>query len=298
MTVVLVLGAVAVLAAVVVGSTRRRSGDERHSVDDYHHTIDTLRHLSDRSAATGLARPPLTTRGVGPTVQEGQGAPLGAVSASTARAAPTPYQPAPASPRLSPSSTVSKLASGRALYGRRGGRDGARPAGQGRRGLVTAVTAVVLVALVAGAVAVALAPSRSPHKPKASTSTSAPGARPDRSASRSSSSSSKRSTTTTAATIEPTTSSALSAAYKAPASTYTVELSATAPCWVEASQSSTGQVLWTGTLEAGQSQKIPVTGSLTIRLGAAFDVELLLDGLPVILPSGHGSPFDVTFQSA
>jgi hypothetical protein len=48
---------------------------------------------------------------------------------------------------------------------------------------------------------------------------------------------------------------------------------------------------------AGESQQIPATGSLLVRLGAN-DVVVSLDGEPVTLPAGHQSPFDVTFQSA
>jgi hypothetical protein len=56
-------------------------------------------------------------------------------------------------------------------------------------------------------------------------------------------------------------------------------------------------VLWTGTIEAGESQQISATGSLLVRLGAD-DVVVSLDGKPVTLPAAHQSPFDVTFQSA
>jgi hypothetical protein len=59
----------------------------------------------------------------------------------------------------------------------------------------------------------------------------------------------------------------------------------------------TGKVLWTGTMEAGESQQIPATGSLLVRLGAN-DVTVSLNGEPVTLPAGHQSPFDLTFQSA
>ena len=86
--------------------------------------------------------------------------------------------------------------------------------------------------------------------------------------------------------------------YTAPDSAYTVELSATGPCWILATETATGKVLWTGTMEAGQIQQIPATGSLVIRLGAAFVVTVTLNGEPVTLPAGHASPFDVSFQSA
>jgi hypothetical protein len=67
---------------------------------------------------------------------------------------------------------------------------------------------------------------------------------------------------------------------------------------VEATETSTGKVAWTGTLATGQTQSIAATGNLLIRLGAANDVSITLNGEPVLLPTGFGSPFNMTFQSA
>ena len=62
-------------------------------------------------------------------------------------------------------------------------------------------------------------------------------------------------------------------------------------------RSSTGHVVWTGTLQTGQTQAIPATGSLVVRLGAANDVTVTLNGEPVVLPTGFQSPFDMSFQA-
>jgi len=77
-----------------------------------------------------------------------------------------------------------------------------------------------------------------------------------------------------------------------------VELTASGPCWVLASDPQTGAVVWQGTLEAGQTQQISAAGELFLRLGAAYAVTVYLNGEAVQLPAGHSSPFDVTFQSA
>jgi hypothetical protein len=77
-----------------------------------------------------------------------------------------------------------------------------------------------------------------------------------------------------------------------------VQLAASGSCWILASDSATGAVLWEGTLQAGQTRQIPVAGGLFLRLGAAYNITVSLNGEPVVLPTGHNSPFDVTFQAA
>jgi hypothetical protein len=104
-------------------------------------------------------------------------------------------------------------------------------------------------------------------------------------------------TITVPAEVEPTASTASTAAYGAPSTSYTVGIQATGPCWVEATQASTGNVLWTGTLIPGQSRSIPASGNLFLRLGAANDVSVTMNGEPVVLPTGFHSPFDLSFNS-
>lgn len=98
-------------------------------------------------------------------------------------------------------------------------------------------------------------------------------------------------------TLLPLTSSSFAATYRAPARSYTVALSASGPCWVMATDT-TGHVLWTGTLAAGQSRDVPGTGGMLVRFGAARNVTLTADGRPVQLPPGPLSPFVVTFTAA
>jgi hypothetical protein len=66
---------------------------------------------------------------------------------------------------------------------------------------------------------------------------------------------------------------------------------------VYATKASTGAVVWTGTLQTGQTQAIAATGSLIVRLGAANDVNVTMNGTPVVLPTGFQSPFDMHFQA-
>jgi hypothetical protein len=353
MTVVLVVGAIAVVGAVVVGATWRRSADERQSVRDYHQTLETLRHLSNRNAGEALRQTP----GQAPRGPRRQPDPSRRDRESTGGGSPTTGGPAPAgdprtpadtaldggagapaisrsgtlvgrsgSPRngsaadvvasardgggrktmafgddaagsspIAASATVSELASGRALYRQRRPAHSGSPLQPRRRSLLTATTVVVLAAVVA--VAIALAPSRSSHRPAASSSrtTSAHSSGPS---TKSGSSSHARKTPTPAPqTLQPVTSSADAAAYTAPAGAYSVELAASGPCWILATEITTGKVLWTGTLGAGDIRQIPATGGLSVRIGAD-NVTVALNGKPVTLPAGHQSPFNLTFQSA
>ncbi|MGD0321225.1 MAG: DUF4115 domain-containing protein [Acidimicrobiales bacterium] len=357
MTVVLVVGAIAALGAVVVGATWRRSADERQSVRDYHQTLETLRHLSDRNLGNGVREAPGQAPS-GPQRQPGparrdhepaQGRSQGG-STTTGGAEPTSDPLAPVGPPtdsasgvqassrsgtlvgrsgpvrsgnaayiaartrdagtdktmlfdddiaepspIAPSTTVSVLASGRALYRQRRPAHSGSPLQPRRRSLLTVVVVVVLAAVVA--VALVLAPSKPSHRHGATSTHTTSAHSSSRSTGSSSSSQKHKSPTTASQTLQPTTSSATSAAYLAPASAYTVGLSTSGPCWVLATAASTGKVLWTGTMQAGESRQIPATGSLLVRLGAD-DVTMSLNGEPVTLPAGHQSPFDVTFQSA
>jgi hypothetical protein len=102
-------------------------------------------------------------------------------------------------------------------------------------------------------------------------------------------------TATTVPEVRPTTSTSGSAAYPAPSGSYTVALRATGLCWVEATDSSTGAIVWTGTLLTGQTRSIPATENLTLRLGAADNVLVTLNGQSIVMPTGFASPFDMRF---
>jgi hypothetical protein len=323
MTAVAVVAAIAVVGAVVARVTWRRPADERHSIQSHQQTLDTLRAMADRrsvvqrdgtpappsDATTGSptrmsrARPGPAHAGQGPPgpTRSGQ-APSGPVRSGSVRAPTSPpsngngrhdlvfmddagpaAEPRPGAPARSPVLTLPGLPrSARGGHGRT-----TLPRGTAAR-LLPAVAAVCVLGLVAG-LAVTLAPShprdtsashRSGTRPKSKTGVTDP-----------------HTTVTAPPEVQPTTSAPGSASYAAPSTGYTVALRATGPCWVEATATSTGDVVWTGTLATGQSQSIPATGSLFVRLGAANDVGVTLNGEPVLFPTGFQSPFDMTFTS-
>ena len=91
------------------------------------------------------------------------------------------------------------------------------------------------------------------------------------------------------------TSTSTSATYSVAASSYTVTVTASGPCWVGAKTVATGASLWEGTLQAGDVQVIPASGVITVQLGTTA-ATLKVGKLPVVLPSPLHSPFLATFQ--
>ena len=81
--------------------------------------------------------------------------------------------------------------------------------------------------------------------------------------------------------------------------TYALSLSATgAECWVDATDTATGSVLFTGTLFSGQSHTIAATGAVTVIAGAPAAFSATVDGTAVTLPSGYQAPFTLRFAAA
>jgi hypothetical protein len=99
-------------------------------------------------------------------------------------------------------------------------------------------------------------------------------------------------------TLAPTASTAFSATYTAPPSAYTVSIDASAQCWVMATDPSTGHVVWTGTIPGGQSRALPVSGDLTIQLGAPSDASVTMNGQHVELPTAFRAPLSLIFRAA
>ena len=79
---------------------------------------------------------------------------------------------------------------------------------------------------------------------------------------------------------------------------YALNLAATSgECWVDVT-SSTGTVLFTATLQSGQSHAITATGPVTVIAGAPAAFAATVDGTPVTLPPGNQAPFTLNFQAA
>jgi hypothetical protein len=149
---------------------------------------------------------------------------------------------------------------------------------------------VAVVVLAAVAIGLAVTSGSSPPARRATTTTTA-GRRPVTAPS-----GGHASTVPARSLLTPAVETADGATYRAPRAPYTVVLDASGSCWVLATDTASGQVLWTGTLAGGQSRSLAASGDMAVRLGAASDVLVSMDGTPVRLPSGFQSPFTMTFQ--
>ncbi len=100
----------------------------------------------------------------------------------------------------------------------------------------------------------------------------------------------------TAGSIQPTSYSMFSGTYPAPPGNYTVTLNPGEKCWVMAKSLTTGNVLWTGMIYPGQHQSISASGSITIELGAAFQMVVTIAGKSLSFPANYSSPFTMTIN--
>jgi hypothetical protein len=85
------------------------------------------------------------------------------------------------------------------------------------------------------------------------------------------------------------------AIYPVGSSPYRLTISASGPCWIDATTVSTGTTLWTGTLQAGQVQQIQGSGIVRVEMGS-LAASLAVDAAPVVLPTPTQTPFAATFE--
>ena len=104
------------------------------------------------------------------------------------------------------------------------------------------------------------------------------------------------STTAPPAVSPPTTASAHAASYVVGPTNYSLNIAATTgECWVDVTNSTTSSVLFTTTLQAGQSHTIAATGPVTVIAGAPGVFTATINGSPVTLPPGNQAPFTLHF---
>jgi hypothetical protein len=159
---------------------------------------------------------------------------------------------------------------------------------------VGAVLVLVLVLILTG-----LHSNNGKHHPKsaatATTATTHPATKQHR----------HEATTTTTSTTAPPSVSAPSATTPHTA-TYTVSdvayslsvAATTAECWVDVTNPATGAVLFTTTLQSGQSHTIAASGPVTVIAGAPEAFAATVNGAAVTLPPGNQAPFTLKFLSA
>jgi cytoskeletal protein RodZ len=111
--------------------------------------------------------------------------------------------------------------------------------------------------------------------------------------------------TTTSTTVAPpvvsapSATSANAATYSVGPASYTLVLSATtSDCWVDATNGSTGAVLYTGVLNPGQTQTVSASGPVSVVAGAPNAFGATVNGTAITLPAGFQAPFTLHFVAA
>jgi len=289
-----VIGVVVIVGVVAFVVFRRRSHDDVHSVEGYHRQLHTLEEIrahtppARRESVNGDAPFPASAFRVSgsSTVR------LTESGKVVVPPVPPPPIPNPAEP-VTFDDTGAEAAPATPSF-MTGSEDRVmhsinhRPRRIGGPLAAIAAVAVLIVVLILTGIH-----SNSPtHHPKSSsTATTHPHH-----------TSHSTSTTTSVAPLivsAPTASTAHAATYNVAAATYALSLSATsAECWVDATDTATGSVLFTSTLFSGQSHTISATGPVTVIAGAPAAFLATVDGTAVTLPPGYQAPFTLRFATA
>jgi hypothetical protein len=281
---VAILLAVAVLGGLAVWTLRRRRSDEMHSVAGYQHRRERLEEVRRRQGGSvrviGSTPPRL-----GPDAQPGVGehGRMEISSSTSRRRVFDDASPPPDSGRPPPPTT----------YRRRRDSSIARMSHRPRRLGAPIAAAVAVIVLVTG-LAIAGAHSRSPG-----TSTSTTVKVKVKKSHRSGTTQPTHATTTTTTvptTFSPTSTNETGATYSLPFASYTVTFDASSgACYVQVTNSS-GSTPYAQTLNQGSTEKIVLSGTSKVTLGAPSDVTVQIDGTPVAFPTPLPAPLHLTFE--
>jgi hypothetical protein len=301
-----------VIAAAVY---RNRSRDDVHSVEHYHRQLHTLEEIRAHS-------PPGSETANGENGQSDGALPASALrvpGSSTVRlteAGHTIVPPAPPPPVKNPGEPVlfvdSHLTPDPDEPSKTNFMTGAddkamhsinhRPKRLGALIAMAAVVILIVVLIVAGMHS-NNAPHRHPTSGTATTVTTAPTHSHSHSGSAGTAGQKSHKPTVTTTTVAPVVSAPAPtspnvANYQVGVASYSLALSATSGnCWVSATNTSTGEVLFTGVLTAGQSHTISATGPVTVVAGAPAAFAATVDGVAAQLPFGFQAPFTMKFET-
>ena len=295
--VVVVLG---VIAAVLL---TRRSHDDVHSVEHYHRQLHTLEEIRGHPVDTATANG--GTAGVKGDKAEGDVFPASAFrvsGSSTVRLTgsdqppvppvPPPPVPNPSKPLTfddaSPDPVPVTFMTGNEDRVIRSIDHRPRRLG-GPAAAVGAVLVLVLVLILTG-----LHSNTGKHHGKSATTATTHPATSQR----------HHETTTTSTTAPPSVSApsaatSHTASYTVSDAAYSLNIAATTgECWVDVTNTATGAVLFTTTLQSGQSHTIAASGPVTVIAGAPGAFAATVDGAAVTLPPGNQAPFTLNFLTA
>jgi len=295
---VAVVVVVGVLAAVMLS---RRSRDDVHSVEHYHrqlHTLEEMRtHTSPAAPENGngeAAYPASAFRVSGSstvrlTEPDRPVVPPAAPPPVANPAEPVTFDDAGPGPEPVPGSFMT------------GGEDRVmqsinhRPRRLGGPAAAVAAVAVLVVVLIV----TGLHSNAPNHRPKSSGTATTTAQTHRHGAGGHPTTTTTTTTTAPLAVSAPAGATAHAATYHVAAASFSLSLAATTgECWVDATDTATGAVLFTGTLFAGQSHALSATGPVTVIAGAPAAFAATVDGSAVTLPIGFQAPFTLSFQTA
>jgi hypothetical protein len=324
MWIVLIGVALVAVGVLTAGLIRRPRSHDLHSVRSYHSALGTLEHLSDR-VGPSTARPFDRTGGpaeghvadapAGDGRAEGDGTTPGTGPGPTRAVPPVRIWgrddvPDPDAPLIfddaRPIDRYRSSTAGGGVPAVRSGRAqkmaldsmNHRP----RRKAAVVLVAAALVFFGALAYIGSRRSNTSAHPtPSSTTRTTGPASTSTTagSANRGNADKTKTKTKVTPTTlpsrIVASSSTASSATYPVGSNSFQITVTATGPCWIDASTLASGSTLWTGSLQAGNVQVIQATGPTTVQIGAA-SVSFTVGTVPVVLPTPFHTPFVATFQ--
>ncbi len=102
-------------------------------------------------------------------------------------------------------------------------------------------------------------------------------------------------TTTVPNQISPLTSNATGSTYQVPVGSLTIQLTASAPCWVEQSNRPYGKLFFAQTIAAGQTQTLNSTAPLWISTGNVKALSIKINNVPVVISAPSGT-YNFTFN--
>jgi hypothetical protein len=282
---------------------RRRSHDDEHSVEHYHRRLHTLEEIR-------------THPGPGAEAGEHNGHDDAAYPASAFRVSTSTVRlteaghivpPVPPPPVPNPSEPVRfEDASPEAKTFMTGLDDPAlhsidhRPRRLGGPLAAVGAVALLIVVLIVTGLHSSAPPKHKGSSGTATTVTTAPARSHPRTGGQSTTHSHRSTTTTTTAPAVslPTATSANGATYQVANASYSLALSAkSGSCWISATDTNNGTVLFTGVLGSGQSHMVSATGPVTVVAGAPAAFAATINGVAVQLPFGFQAPFTFKFQT-